>query len=195
MHRVSAIITILLFLQATVNSFGWYCVPMSAECCPVVAANCDAGAAESSAICSFTCPLERIAEASEAKAPCASSCGNGCGASEEAKSASREEMSKSAPCQAARSEKFPTLFRACAMPDNTECVERVCVPPSCKPVRCIILHPLLADSPPKAPSPVISKAIESPNQPLLALSMPRAGPTLTQVWGINPIIQTTVLRI
>jgi hypothetical protein len=195
MHRVSAIITILLFLQATVNSFGWHCIPVSQECCPVVAANCDANTAAPRTTCSSTCPLERIAKAIEAKTQGASACGYGCGSSEEVECTSREDVSETAPFQSARSEKYPTLSRACERPDNTRCVGQTCLPQDCKPIRCILLHPLLADSPPKSPSPVIPIANELPSQQLLASSVPRAGPTLPQVWGVTPIIQTTVLRI
>jgi hypothetical protein len=194
-HRFSAILTILLFLQAAVNSFGGYCIPMSAECCPVVAANCDAGAAAPRTTCSSTCPLERIAKAIEVKAQRTSTCGHGCGSSEETECSSRNDVCGTSPCQSPRSEKYPTLSQACERPDNTRCFGQACVPQDCKPIRCVLLHPLLADSPPKAPSSVAPIAVELPKLPLLASSVPRAGPILPQVWGVSPIIQTTVLRI
>jgi hypothetical protein len=168
---------------------------MSQKCCPVVAANCDADAEEPRAACSFTYPLERIAKAAEAKAPCASSCGSGCGASEEAESSRQEDVPEGAPCLSAVSEGYPTMTQACEWPDNTRCVGQVCVPRDCKPLPCILLRPMLADSPPKAPSSVTPVASDSPDQRPLAASVPRAGPAVLQVWGVSPMIQTTVLRI
>jgi hypothetical protein len=202
-HRVSAILTTLIFLNATIYGFGWYCVPVPGKCSAVDAMDGKACEVAPKVSCSCTSPCERIAKTIPEEASCGSTCGQplksrrgaGCGSSEEGGCTTRAEAPERTECQSARSEEFPTLSRTCEMPDNTWCLGKPMLPKGCTPVRCILMHPILGNLPPKAASSVIPTAVESPNQQLPPWSVPRAGPTLPQIWGVSPIIETTVLRI
>ncbi len=202
MHRVTAALITPLFFLFTVYSFGWFCVPAPGSCSAIeMAGCCDEQAPEVSRACASSC--ERASEEDPAEDACDGPCAGHCKSAPvtDTKCIAATEPTRcenaDARChgRAVFSEEIPIMLRLCERPDNTRCASKPDVPQNCKPIRCILIHPLVADSPPKTLTPASPVAVDAPDlQPQFAATA-RAGPVYAQVNAIIPIVKTTVLRI
>lgn len=193
--RTLAILIILFLINSAVYSSGWVCVLKAGACSEIAKCDDDPDAVpcEQAQFCPSNCrPRCQLAMVGNS---CA---GNGC-PEEGVCDLDEEEATECVAVVACANDcGGQTTTTEVAIlsdaPDNARCIPDAECPVDCKPVICILVNPIIATEPSKAPSPIVVTATTPLDLGPWSDRLPTTSPPIDSR-GVNPIIETTVLRI